>query len=73
MEHAQDEFDHERLYQALSKIKVYWILCYNDSPHVRKKYKQYHIKKIPVSYALYSKKDKGSSSKKNELIITNYK
>jgi site-specific DNA-adenine methylase len=56
-------FDHERLRRILGE-RSNWVLCYNDTPFIRKLYEGYTIEPVHWSYGM------NSTRKSNEIIIT---
>lgn len=58
-----EHFDHEEFYKTISSSKHDWIITYNDSPKIRKLYKDFTI--IPASWAYGMNASKRSS----EIII----
>lgn len=60
--------DHERLRDALQKIKGKFLLSYNDSPEIREMYRGYTIREVERQNNLLSKAGGG---RYKELIITN--
>ncbi|MBP1926829.1 DNA adenine methylase [Sedimentibacter acidaminivorans] len=62
--------DHERLKQALDKIKGKFILSYNDCPEIRELYKDYKIEEIKRKNNLTSRYS-NAEKEFNELLIIN--
>lgn len=56
-------FDHRKLFDAVSKLKVQWMLTYNDCDDIREMYKDYKI--LPLEWAYSMNKSKKSS----EIVI----
>lgn len=63
--------DHARLHTALSSIKGYFMLSYNDHPDIRKLYTGFNIEPIERHNSLASKKGANAGTY-SELIIMNY-
>lgn len=62
-------FDYEELERQLAKVKGYWMMSINDSPYIRKIFKDYIIKTIKlkgIPNTVIGGKDR------MELIIMNY-
>jgi DNA adenine methylase len=59
--------DHERLREALGKIKGKWLLSYNDTAAVRELYKGYNIGFASARYSFGEKRGIHS-----ELLLANY-
>jgi DNA adenine methylase len=60
----------EDVYNAVKKIRGKFLLSYNDSPNIRRIFKGYHFRNIPVVYSANS--NTGERSAINELLISNY-
>lgn len=63
-------FDYEELERILSHIKGLFLLSINDSPNIRKLFKNFDISVVKTKYGDPIKG--GQSRVKNELIIKNY-
>lgn len=57
-----EKFDHEALYNLLSRRKN-WILTYNNCPYIRKLYRDFLIINVSWSYGM------NSSKKSSEIVI----
>jgi site-specific DNA-adenine methylase len=55
-------FDHERLRKVL-ETRTKWILCYNDTPCIRKLYDGYRIEPVKWKYGM------NTSKASNEILI----
>ncbi len=66
-EYADNDFDFERLRDICNTIKGTFMLTLNDSPYIRKLFKDYVIKKINVIQNFQS-----NNPIRKELIIMNY-
>ena len=66
------KFDFIRLYDTLHNIKGLFILTINDSPYIRKLFKDYYIKKITVRHE-WGNASGTKNKPRKELIIMNYK
>jgi DNA adenine methylase len=55
-------FDHERLRTVL-ETRDRWLLCYNDTPYIRKLYEGFEIKTVEWKYGMTSNKES------NEILI----
>lgn len=66
-----ETFDFELLKETVDKIKGFFMMTINDSPYIRKLFKDYIIKKIDVRNAWYNNKTHTKKIRK-ELIIMNY-
>lgn len=62
-------FDHEALRDILG-TRSYWMLCYNDTPYIRKLYKGYKIKSIKWKYSLQNHRGDNHTAS-NEILIVN--
>jgi len=70
---AHSAFDHEGLYECLSK-RTNWVLSYNDCEYVRDKYSGYEIIEAAWAYGMKNVKAKNITEKKemgssSELLI----
>jgi DNA adenine methylase len=68
---GSDTFDFELLKKTVDKIKGFFMMTINDSPYIRKLFKDYIIKKINVRNAGFNGKTNLNRTRK-ELIIMNY-
>ena len=59
----------EEVFEIVKKIRGKFLLSYNDSPNIRRIFKGFHIRNLPV---VYSYNDTGERPVKNELLISNY-
>lgn len=63
--------DHQRLAEALKKLKGNFVLSYNDTPEIKALYQQYKIAEVERANSLAAKTGlKGKMYK--ELVITNF-
>jgi DNA adenine methylase len=60
--------DHERLRDALAKVKGKWLLSYNDHHEIRDLYKAFNVSLIGAIYTFGKKQCENAS----ELLISNY-
>jgi len=60
----------EDVYNAVKKIRGKFLLSYNDSPNIRRIFKGYHFRNIPIVYSANSVRAKRHPI--NELLISNY-
>ena len=65
------EFDFERLLEVLKGIKGNFLMTINDSPNIRKLFKDFTIKAVDVP-SPWGNRDPDMSSIRKELFITNY-
>ena len=62
--------DHLELFNILDNIKGYFLLSYNDTPYIRKLYKNYHITSFKNLQSLTG--FGGSTKVVTDLLISNY-
>lgn len=67
----KDSFDFDRLVSVLKSIKGNFLMTINDSPHIRKLFKDFTIKAVDVPNH-WGNRDPNMSSIRKELFITNY-
>jgi len=60
--------DHQRLAKALAKIKGKLLLTINDHDDIRRLYKGFRIRRVPVTYSVL----KSTTKQVQELVIANY-
>lgn len=65
------DFEHERLRDCLKNIKGRFLLSYDDSPKVRKLYKNYEMIEVQRQKGINNRNPKGNIYK--ELLIANYR
>ena len=70
LDYETGTIDHLELFNILDNIKGYFLLSYNDTPYIRKLYKNYHITsfKNHQSFTGYG----GSVKIVTDLLISNY-
>lgn len=66
------EFDFDRLLNVLEKIKGSFLMSINDSPYIRKLFKNFIIRKVDVRNFWVDKTDETQSMLRKELLIMNY-
>jgi DNA adenine methylase len=65
--------DHERLRDALARLKGRWLASYNECPEVRGLYRGYNIEEVRPRYCADKVGARGRRTKRGtELIISNY-
>lgn len=60
--------DHERLAKSLAKIKGKFLLTINEHKDIKKLYKGFNTRRVPITYSIM----KGSTKRVHELVIANY-
>ena len=72
-EYAQDlDFDFERLANVLDGIKGNFLMTINDSPNIRKLFKNFQVKTWNVRAGWAGSRAKGDENRRAELLISNY-
>jgi len=72
-EYAQDlDFDFQRLADVLSRVKGNFLMTINDSPNIRKIFKNFQVKTWNVRAGWAGSRDKDSDNRRAELLISNY-
>ena len=65
--------DHLKLLSNLKKMKTKFFLSYDDSPEIRKMYKDFKITEIKFYYRVSNSKNmQDKRLKKKELVISNF-
>jgi DNA adenine methylase len=62
------EFDHHALRKELGK-RSHWILCYNDTPEIRKMYAGYTIVPVSWSYSMHNTKQNPEKTNTSREIV----
>ena len=70
LDYETGTIDHLELFNILDNIKGYFLLSYNDTPHIRKLYKNYHITSFK-NYQNFTGVG-GSAKIAMDLLISNY-
>lgn len=65
-------FNHDLFADEMKKCKHSWLITYDDSPEIRKKFKFANIYGWELQYGMNNYKQ-GKAEKGNELFISNYK
>lgn len=60
--------DHQRLANSLTKIKGKFLLTINNHEDIRRLYKKFKIRRVPVTYSVL----KNTTKRVQELVIANY-
>jgi DNA adenine methylase len=68
--HLNKHFDHHKLHKLL-QTRSLWILCYDDSPYIRKLYSGYKMLSVPWKYQSARGHRKGDKNA-NELIVLSH-
>jgi len=72
-EYAQDlDFDFQRLADVLFRIKGNFLMTINDSPNIRKLFKNFQVKTWNVRAGWHGSRAKGDENRRAELLISNY-
>lgn len=66
------DMDYEEMARELSKVKGKFLMSLNDSPNIRKVFKQFKIRKVLVPGGSYGNKKSIGKGVRNELFISNY-
>ena len=70
LDYETGTIDHLELFNILDNIKGYFLLSYNDTPYIRKLYKNYHISSFKNNQGLTGYG--GSAKIATDLLISNY-